>query len=48
MKAVCMSIAYHVAAVAALFVGGLLGWLALVGCLFAGACVWACVADRNN
>lgn len=48
MKAVCLSIAYHVAAVAALFVGGLLGWLALVGCLFAGACVWACVADRNN
>jgi hypothetical protein len=45
MKDVCMSIVYHVAAVAALFVGGLLGWLALVGCLFAGACVCACVAE---
>lgn len=45
MKAVCMSIAYHVAAVAALFVGGLVGWLALVGCLLGVACVCACVAE---
>ena len=48
MKAVIASIVYHVAAVAALFVGGLLGWLALVGCLFAVACVCACMAGRNN
>lgn len=46
MKAVCMSIVYHVAAFAALCVGGLVGWLALVGCLLGVACVWAFVADR--
>lgn len=48
MKAVIASIVYHVAAVAALCAGGLVGWLALVGCLLGVACVWACVADKNN
>ena len=45
MKVVFMSILYHVAAFAALFVGGLLGWLALVVCLLGVACVWECVAE---
>ena len=48
MKAVIASIAYHVAAVAVLCVGGLVGWLALVCGLLGVACVCACVADRNN
>lgn len=48
MKAVIASIVYHVAAVAVLCAGGLVGWLALVGCLLGVACVCARVADRKN
>jgi len=48
LRAIVASIAYHVAAVAVLYVGGLLGWLALLGIIAAAVCVCTCVANKNN